>query len=61
MIDDTADAIILRWPKAQQAAAQPTRKTIRQRLEWLAFPLWIARLCAECLGWVALVGFITQV
>ncbi len=56
MIDDTADAIILRWPKALQAAAQTARKTIPQRFEWLAFTVWLARLCAECLGWVALVG-----
>jgi hypothetical protein len=36
MIDDTADAIILRWPKAQQVAAQTARKTIPQRFEWLS-------------------------
>lgn len=60
MIDDTADAIILRWPNAQQVTAKTARKTIPQHLEWLSFTVWIARLCAECLGWVALVGFITQ-
>jgi hypothetical protein len=60
MIDDTADAIILRWPKAQQAASPPARKTIRQRLDLLAFPLWLVRLSVECLGWVAVVGLITQ-
>ena len=59
MIDDTADAIILRWPKAQQAASQPTRKTIRQRLDWLSLPIWALRLCAEMFGWLAIFGLIT--
>lgn len=52
-IDDTLDGIVLRWP---QPAPQPKRQPIRQRLEWLSFTIWLVRLCAECLGWVALVG-----
>ena len=56
-VDDTLDGIVLRWPKP---APQPKRQQIRQRLEWLAFTIWVARLCAECLGWVAVVGLITQ-
>lgn len=32
MIDETADTIILRWPKAPQASPQPKGRTIRQRL-----------------------------
>jgi hypothetical protein len=60
MIDETADAIILRWPKAQQAAAQPKKPTWRECLNWLAFPLWLARLVAEMTGWLAILGFLTQ-
>lgn len=60
MIDDTADAIILRWPKAQQAASPPTRKTTRKRLDWLSLPIWALRLCAEMFGWLAIFGLITQ-
>jgi hypothetical protein len=56
MIDDTADAIILRWPKiVEQPKAAP-----RHRLDWLAFIVWVIRLCAECLGWTAIVGLITM-
>lgn len=61
MIDDTADAIILRWPKAQQAVApQPKGRTIRQRLGWLAFPIWLVRQTVEMIGWLAVIGLITQ-
>lgn len=42
-VDDAADAVILRWPKAQQVAPQPKGRTIRQRLGWLAFPIWLVR------------------
>lgn len=59
MIDAQADAIILRWPKAQKATLQPARKTIRQRLEWLSLPIWALRLCAELIGWLAIYGLIT--
>lgn len=57
MIDDTADAIILRWPRVQQA----TKPTLRQRLYWLALPVFILRLCAEIVGWLAILGFLTQI
>ncbi len=60
MTDDTADAIILRWPTPQKPAARPKKPTWRERLDWLAFPVWIARLVAEMIGWLALFGFLTQ-
>jgi len=58
-VDDSAEAVILRWPKPQQEL-KPKRRTIRQRLNWLAFPIWGMRLVAELVGWVAVVGLITQ-
>ncbi len=57
-VEDTLDGIVLRWPKP--AAPQSTARTLRQRLDWLAFPLWLVRLAVECLGWVALVALITR-
>lgn len=57
LTDDTADAIILRWPGKQQVAPKPTR---RHRFDWLAFPVWVARLVAECLGWVSVLGLLTS-
>lgn len=56
-VDDTLDGIVLRWPKP---VAQPKAKTIRQRLDCLALPIFIIRLCAELLGWLAILGFLTQ-
>ncbi len=56
MIDETADAIILRWPK-EQPVAQPAR---RQRFEWLSFAFWLARIAAEGVGWLAVIGLITR-
>lgn len=60
LTDDTADAIILRWPAPKRPVAQPRKPTLRQRLDCLAFPIWIARLVAEMTGWLALLGFLTQ-
>lgn len=60
LTDDTADAIILRWPKAQQVAPQPKGRAIRQRLGWLAFPIWLVRLIVEMIGWLAVIGLITR-
>lgn len=60
MIDETADAIILQWPKPQQVAPQPKRRTIRQRLGWLAFPIWLVRSMVEMIGWLAVIGLITR-
>jgi hypothetical protein len=57
MIDETADAIILRWPKARQpveARRQPASKRL------LSLPIFILRLCAEIVGWLAILGFLTQ-
>lgn len=59
-VDDAADAVILRWPKAQQVAPQPTGRTIRQRLGWLSLPIFALRLCAEMIGWLAVIGLITR-
>lgn len=56
MIEEAADAIILRWPTPQRPVAQPRKPTWRQRLAWLAFPIWIARLVAEMTGWLAILG-----
>lgn len=56
MIDETANAMILRWPRSPQVAPQPKRRTIRRRLGWLAFPIWLVRLAAEMVGWLALLG-----
>lgn len=56
-VDDTVDGIVLRWPKP---VSQSKAKTIRQRLDWLALPTFIIRLCAELLGWLAILGFLTQ-
>lgn len=60
MTDDTADAIILRWPTPQRPVAPKAKPTWRERLDWLALPIWIARLVAEVTGWLALLGFLTQ-
>lgn len=60
MIDETADAIILRWPKPPLPAPQPKGRTIRQRLGWLAFPIWLVRLIVEMIGWLAVIGVISQ-
>lgn len=59
LTDDTADAIILRWPKAQQAVAPKAKPTCRERLGWVAFIAWLIRLMVECLGWIAVLGFLT--
>jgi len=56
MIDDTADALLTRWPKAQaQAQPAPTRR------DWLAFAFWLMRLVVEGLGWLAILGLITRI
>lgn len=55
MIDDTADAIILRWPKAQQ---QPAARHRRRLLSSL--PIFVVRVTVECIGWLAVIGFIAQ-
>lgn len=60
MIDETADAIILRWSKPPLPAPQPKGRTIRQRLTWLAFPIWLVRLMVEGVGWLAVIGLITR-
>lgn len=59
-VDDAADGVILRWPKPPQAAPQPKGRTIRQRLGWLAFPIWLVRLMVEMIGWLAVIGLITR-
>ncbi|NTT87753.1 hypothetical protein [Tabrizicola fusiformis] len=59
-VDDAADGVILRWPKAHQVAAQPKGRTIRQRLGWLAFPIWLVRLIVEMIGWLAILGMTTM-
>ena len=51
MIDDTADAIIRRWP-----TPRPTVQPAPSRRDWLGFAFWVVRLCAECLGWLAILG-----
>jgi hypothetical protein len=57
-VEDVADAVILRWPKPLPSPeAKPTWK---QRLSWLAFPLWALRLCAEMVGWLAFFGWATM-
>lgn len=59
-VDDTLDGIVLRWPTPQRPVAPKTKPTWRERLDWLAFPIWIVRLVAELLGWLAILGFLTQ-
>ena len=59
-VDDAADAVILRWPKVQQVAPKPKGRTTRQRLGWLAFPIWLVRLIVEMVGWLAVIGLITR-
>lgn len=60
MIEETADAIILRWPGTPQRPVAPKAKAAwRQRLEWLALPIWIVRLAVECIGWLAVLGLLT--
>ena len=59
MIEETADAIILRWPGTPQAVAPKAKPTWRERLGWLAFIAWLIRLVVECLGWIAVLGFLT--
>jgi hypothetical protein len=56
-VDDTLDGIVLRWPKP---VARPKAEPIRQHLDWLALPIVIVRLCAELLGWLAILGFLSQ-
>jgi hypothetical protein len=60
MIEEAADAIILRWPTPQRLVAPKAKPTWRERLDWLAFPIWIVRLVAEMTGWLALLGFLSQ-
>lgn len=57
-VDDTLDGIVLRWPKP--VAPPKTKPTWRERLDRLAFPIWIVRLVAEMTGWLAILGFLTQ-
>lgn len=56
LTDDTADAIILRWPGTPQAVAPKAKPKWRERLGWLAFPIWLVRLMVEMTGWLALLG-----
>ena len=56
-VDDTLAGIVLRWPRP---ALQPKRQPIRRRFDVLTFPIWLARLSVECLGWIAVVGLITR-
>jgi hypothetical protein len=56
-VDDALDGIVLRWPKPE---LQTKNQRDRQRLDALAFAVWLVRLSVECLGWVAVVGLITQ-
>lgn len=55
MIDETADAIIRRWP-----TPRPKRQPAPSRRDWLSFAFWVVRLVVEGLGWLAILGLISR-
>lgn len=55
MIDETADALLTRWP-TPRSKAQPAHS----HRDWLSFAFWLLRLVVEGLGWLALLGLISQ-
>lgn len=61
MIDETADAIILRWPKARQPVEAGEQHSARLRRRLLSsLPIFVVRVTVECIGWLAVIGFIAQ-
>lgn len=54
MIDDTADALLTRWP-----TPRPKAQPAPCRRDWLSFAFWIVRLFVEGLGWLAILGLIS--
>lgn len=55
MIDETADAIIRRWP-----TPQPKAQTASSRRDWRSFAFWLVRIVVEGLGWLGILGLISR-